>query len=383
MVLMVLAALLKFSDLAAFRISLGTWRTIPVWAEGALATTVPATELALGTAWLALPRWGRSARMAMIVLLVAWTGAFILETIFWGPPHCGCFGRLRDWYVLRQGAPWVIARNTLLLGGLVFGTDLYSVSQTPTVSRRSRGGAAVRSFTLIETVLVIALIGLLITLAIPSLTAARSQVKSVQALADLHTHAQMTAVYGTDYRDSFPCILNPAFTHTVVVLPGSGRRVAMPYFQQRFCWWIGVFDPYYNGDAFSPSFFEPNRHGSGRREPYYYSVSGLARPEYWNETSRTQTGQVSSMRLTDVLYPTRKGVFVAWGGTGSGGRRGRLATLSFEAAWCDGGARSTSADRLIQSVVDGEGPWGWPYSSDQIGDPITHTRDGVRGMDVR
>lgn len=378
------SALLKFSDLPAFLMALGTWRLVPGWAASLLTVMVPTAELTISGLWFGGGSIARLSRWFVIVLLILWTGAYIIETVFWGPPNCGCFGRLRDWYLLKHEAPWVIARNLTLVVMLVVGTDprRRAAGCPAPVREPQHAGLRESGFTLIETILVVALIGLLVTLGLPSLSTMRGRALSIRALSDLRSHAQTVATYGIDYKDSFPCILNPAYTHTVVVLPTTNLRESLPYFAQRFYWWVGLAEPYYNGDAMSPSFFAPRRHGSGRGEPYYYSVSCLARPEYWKLETRTPKGQIGPVRLGDVLYPSRKGLFVTWEGTSTSGRFSRSYSLP-EAAFCDGAAQVVRSDRLMPSVQDGEGPWGWPFAFDHIGDPITHTVNGVRGRDIR
>jgi len=88
------------------------------------------------------------------------------------------------------------------------------------------------------------------------------------------------------------------------------------------------------------------------------------------------------MKPGDVVLPSRKGVFVCWETTGVSGRSRRKYVL-LEVAVCSGSARVVKGEDLLAPVPFGEGPWGWPYSTEQGGDPVTHTLNGVRGVDVR
>lgn len=274
-------------------------------------------------------------------------------------------------------------RNLVLAGVLLVGVDpAWSGTRW---CRPATGESCARArpsgFTLIEVVLSIALLGLLISLALPSIARAKTKALSAVALTELRSHATVAAAYASDFKDSFICILDPAFTHTILVVPGTSRRERLAYFEQRFCWWYGLVG-YYGGDPGNQSFFAPRKDGPGRLAPYNYTVSGLARPEYWRRETRTPTGQIGPMHLGDVLFPTRKGLFANFDANGAR-RRALRDYKDLEASLCDGSALVTQGASLNAPVPNGEGPLGWPYVFDPFGDALIHTLDGVRGADLR
>jgi prepilin-type N-terminal cleavage/methylation domain-containing protein len=376
-----LSALLKFSDLSTFVSDLREWRLAPAWAVGPATILVPGLELTLAGLWFAAHGSGRYVRLCAVAMLVAWSGAYVIETIIWGPPKCGCFGRLREWYLLKQEAPWVIGRNLLLILMLLSGTELAKRSANRLESGRVPAPAAAPGFTLIETILVVALLGVLVALFAPALSGAKGRAYSARTLSDLRTHSQTIGAYAADFKESFPCIFDPKYTHTVVVLPDSGTRELFAYFDQRFYWWMGLAEGYYNGDLRSAAFYSPKR-GTGGGQPYYYSDTCLARPEYWNLSTRTPRGQIGPMRLSDVVLSGKKGVFASF--PNGAYQFSRLySSGNPEAAFCDGSCRVVRTSEFTSPVPDGDGPPGWPYACFFTGDPIMNTVNGVRGRDVR
>jgi hypothetical protein len=195
----------------------------------------------------------------------------------------------------------------------------------------------------------------------------------------------MTTVgaYAADYADSFPCICDPTSTHTV--LPTPGGPAVIGYFEARFMWWIGLYDAYYNGDFFCRSFYSPPLRGM-TGDVYWYSMSCVARPEYWNPATRRKTGQFGVVRVSETLFPSKKGIFVNWAPAfrGTGDFFGReLVTIGVETAMCDGSAAVLKSGSLNLPVPDGEGPFSWPYAQMNIGVAVIHTKDGVRGRDIK
>ena len=64
--------------------------------------------------------------------------------------------------------------------------------------------AVSRGFTLIEVLVVVAIIALLIAVLIPSLTRAREQTKQVACASNMHQHLNACIMYGQDYRGLLP-----------------------------------------------------------------------------------------------------------------------------------------------------------------------------------
>src|ERR1035437_7991931 len=89
-----------------------------------------------------------------------------------------------------------------------------------------------RGFTLIELLVVIAIIALLITILVPSLTAARQLALRANCKANLHAINIAFAVYTQDNADVFPCDTAPVSASPMYWLwMGRGWRWKVgPYF---------------------------------------------------------------------------------------------------------------------------------------------------------
>lgn len=383
MAILAAAGILKLLDLRAFQFALQDWHIIPKALSPAVSVVVPSLELIVAGSWLVGGR-RLQCRIAALVLLICWTAAYCAEAFLYGPPPCNCLGSVLAYHELKMEAPILISRNVGLLAMLLVATDqsgarkqAKQASSQPTPQATSRP----TGFTLLELLLVVVFVGLLLTMLMPSLSRIRGMGRSVQALSDLRSHGAIAAAYGVDFKDSFPCVLDPAYTHTLLRV--GGEQWLMPYFDVRAGWWFGLADSYYGGQMWHPSFF--SKRPNGGRAPYWYTLSGVATPEFWNHETRKPLGQFAAMAQPNVLYPSRKGIYVNWAGAGIPSVAAdsyMFRDFRVEIGFCDGSARAIKSTTFVQPINDGEGPLGWPYTRMYLGRPVIHTVNGIRGVDV-
>ena len=374
------AALLKLEDLPQFASDLKTWRIIPGSFVGPLTTIVPAIELIVSGAWL-LSLVGKPSRYAGILMLAACSVAFLTETLLFGAPKCGCLGKLAAWESIRDEVPWVISRNLILSLMLGVGAEFRGVRVVEGVDGRLACRARPsqpRAFTVLELLLVIVLVALLVALTLPSLGQVRTAAKSVRVLSDLKSHMSVAAAYAIDQRDFFPCIADPGATHFVA--DDGDTRELLPYFGMRVAWWKGL-SGYYNGAGLQRVFVSPK---TKNVYVYQYSDTCVARPEYWNLKTRTQEGQIGGTRLTEVVFPSKKGVYADWSSTlETAYYYGFDRPIPVESSLADGSAAVFQSNMLLLPVATGDGPNDWPRVFPGIPQPILFTIGGVAGRDVR
>lgn len=369
MMILLGAGVLKLLDLTEFARSLSSWSYLPNGSLVIVALAVPIGEVAASGLWFSRAAPRLACRLGL-GLLLAFTLVYAGHLALGHAPECRCFGKLSA-YANSRGAAWiVIARNAVLM--LLIAPGALARKGAPV--RRPAGAPA--AFTLIETILVVAIVGLLLTLVLPSLSGARDAARRAGHLSRLRQHATVFTNYGMDWDDYFPAPTDPDATYTVFY--PNGEVVPLGYFDVDWRWTVPM-APYYDDNALHPSFFPPDD-PAWYGTMYYYSCTFIADPRFWNPKTRTGPEQWRGTRGDEVLYPALKGLFfnmhdraeVPPPFTGAG------------AAFVDASAEFVKAERFRPWYPNGEGPWRariHPSMSLQ-GRWLIHTIDGVRGRDV-
>jgi type II secretory pathway pseudopilin PulG len=171
----------------------------------------------------------------------------------------------------------------------------------PVTDPMPTGTCAPRAFTLIETMLVIVLVTLLLTLSLPSIASARRSAVESRSIANLRSHAAVFQMYCADWRDLFPYFTDPAARYTT--LPNG---VSIEYFRATYYWHVALADGYYESRRSHDSFYPNSRVKGSRVTPYWYSQVLIADPRYWNPRSRTGPGQWRPVAQSEALFPAGK-----------------------------------------------------------------------------
>lgn len=386
MTVLVIAALGKLLDPGGFRASLDSWAFIPRAAHGPVSMGVPLLEIAIAASWfLGLHR----AAMAWLAagLIVSFTGLYAVHLAFSSPPDCHCLGLIVAFDRGRAFAENLLVRNGVLLGmlGVAGMLAIMRTRAVPVEPRPIRGasvnGVAAVGFTLIETLLVIALIGILIGLALPYLAGARDKAREVGALALIRGHGQILQTYTADYAGFFPVVGHPDRPTTI---RAGGREVELTYWHADFQWVYALADQYYDGRIGHPSFFPPGYKEGG--SPFKYTESYLAAPDFWAPESRTGRDQWRAVPAALTAYPSAKGVLTSWAARVP--VPGKPATYSSpdempqETAFADGSARTIVRRDFLPWMQTGEGHYPGRETT-PLGWPVLHTLNGAQGRDIQ
>lgn len=239
----------------------------------------------------------------------------------------------------------------------------------------SRQPRRVGGFSLIEMLIVMAIIAIVVSLSLPSLGAVRRRSQELKSLTNLRTHVAMHSLYTGDFAGTFLYATDPSATRTV--LRGGGHVVEIEYFMLRQAWSVPMADEYYGGDAAPDSirvpwkelYYPPFGH-------YLYGDVFFSRPEYWDpETRRADTSQWLPVRIDEVVFPSAKGLM--WERGDVPDSEGVFRTPpDVRVGLADGSATAVRYARLLSPY-----PYG-PSNASPGGTPVLHTRGGVRGRDV-
>lgn len=402
-----LSGLSKLLDLGEFARQIRAWGIFSEPLVAALVALVPAIETGTAGLWLiGIAR--RRVTLVLIGMVVSMTFVMAAVWLFHEPPsNCGCFGVLGEWLRVSTGFPAAMTRNAALLGALTMGLIVKDrrscpkhaeISLNAGVLRTTRGGCSNEGhgFTLIETVLVIALVGVLIVLLTPSLRGVRRAGDDAGAAAHLRSHASVFAMYASDHKQLLPNFFNPKADVFILRCPSRGIAIPVHYFEVSYSWGVGLADGYYEGNPAHPSFYSPAARGGrwsgGFLSSYQYACVFLADPDYWDpRRSRLEPEQLRAVRIDEVLFPSSKTLHVNRDRVARDGddarRIGRESPLlpDLQASFIDGHAEIMKGDRQNRDSMGcwrrgSTGPWGIHTFPNPH---LTHTLSGAHGRDIR
>jgi len=248
-----------------------------------------------------------------------------------------------------------------------------------------------RGFTLLELLLVIALVGILVTLLLPTLGLTRDRAMQTKAMSDLRQHAAVMGMYAGDWDDRFPFFAIPGATETVIRT--ERYTEAFSYFSSHSFWPVALVDRYYPGMAIDDEVFQSpyaSETSWSAWGAYAYSCSMIAAPEYWDQSTREGVNQLRPNRVSSVRYPGSKALLsfdpwrLSWPARQVLTRDGVLDRTTLIAT-VSGGVERETVGELGETVRSGDGRdpalghvdhlFGWEPSG-------MHTLRGVEGRDL-
>ncbi|MCA9287635.1 MAG: prepilin-type N-terminal cleavage/methylation domain-containing protein [Phycisphaerales bacterium] len=385
---LLVAAVAKLASLDAFARSLYSWDLLPPWSVPTLSLVIPVAEGIVAGLWF-LGEHRRLATQAYVALLAAFTIALGAHLALARPPSCHCFGLMLRFEASVADATWAIVRNGVLIA-LICGASLLQRGSTssagPTRAKLSaRRGTPRRAFTIIEILIGIALIAVLLSIVIPSMRGVRRGAQSAVSLTHLRQHATTLHLYSGDNAESFPFLTDPYASFTTFRTPSGTASVQ--FFELHLAWNFPLSAEYYGGDPFHESFRMPYAEFYGA-SAYYYADCFIARPEYWNPSTRVGPAQWSGTRQSDVLFPSLKGMvrerhswIVRDTGRSVQPGSGERPPEPVRFVRVDGASGAASTTGFLPVIPSGPGQ-SPPVSYLSYGLPIMHTLNGVRGRDV-
>ncbi|MCC7389784.1 MAG: prepilin-type N-terminal cleavage/methylation domain-containing protein [Phycisphaerales bacterium] len=229
-----------------------------------------------------------------------------------------------------------------------------------------------RAFSLIEVLVVVAIVGVLVGLAAPALHHARQQARRAVSLSNMRSHIAVFSEYEQSNSEYYPYFTDPAGP---IDLKYNGLEITCRYFDAHFRWSVALADGYYDGVAPHPSQLAPR---TAHICSYFYSATFLADPEYWRLEQRTGPEQWRAVRAFEVVYPSEKALFTEVVQTIPWSRSTLVEYVGL--GMVDGSANHWPRSQCTEPVLEGEGPWdGTALHHGVFG---MHTVGGVTGRDV-
>ncbi len=241
-----------------------------------------------------------------------------------------------------------------------------------------------RGFSLLEILIVVALVGVLIALAAPLLNDIRTRGRFTSTITNARSHATILTLYATDHKDTWPYFADPRAASSVIVYDHGQSSVEISYFRSGSFWRVALVDQYYDALWAHPSFRSALKSASTQRSiDYFYPCVFIGRPEYYNPATRTRPpDQLGPTRLSDVTFPADKALITDFAAEELPPIRGTswrvFATVDTSAGrWrleqLNGGMQSGDGQQTFNEQLGGH----WP------GDlfDLRHTLDGFRGRD--
>lgn len=238
------------------------------------------------------------------------------------------------------------------------------------------------AFTLIDTVLTVAIIALLVSIAIPTLSGVQDASLDTVSLSNLRTHAQMISIYADDHDGYYPYLTDPDAESTEI--SGAGKTVDEGFFWLSDFWYLGLTDAYYGSSLDRSLFGYPGPEGG---IVYLYSPTLFSRPRYWNPATRLGPSQWRPVRQAEAAYPSLKVGFTEfrpipeaipfWTQSGPsvhGARHGY--------GFLDGSARRPPVGSIAPQMLRGDNA---PRPHLRFGAGVVgqHTIDGINGRDFQ
>ncbi len=240
---------------------------------------------------------------------------------------------------------------------------------------RTAPGSAGHGFSLVELLVVIAVLTMLLGLLVPALRGARQQGRDVRASLIVGQIAQAILAYTTDFREILPYAASPGEPERGTIL--GGASIGQSYFSQSRYYGTLLVPHYFESAAeiqYTTEWGRAQARGPYWAMPRWLTHGAFSDPSYWHEGEPPRDlSLLAPQRIGTCAFPARKvllldlhkGLFFARAPSDVG----RTLTAMFDGS--AGWRRPTEAQL--------ENRMSRPFGGAPV--PFMSTPDGLRGID--
>lgn len=288
-----------------------------------------------------------------------------------------------------------VLRQTLATHGRVRSGRLCVKWSTPgPVGSRGK----VRSFTLIEVLVVLGVIAVLIALAVPGLVRTRQSARDLSDLIKVRQLGSLLAAYAGDFKDFPPVIFPPVFVNRQLNIPElqidyRGETLSGSWFSNAGMFHL-AFDPVVpttlvRATGAPKRMFKAHLHSGTTALISDFKLADVfyADPDFWTRDRQIGPTQWHPQTLSSVAFPSAKGmlwqtIVYTIPGHPEGVHGCCSSGVQTAILWADQSASLENMAKLLPGVTHS---WGYgstgPIPADAKGPPVYQTEFGVLGRD--
>jgi prepilin-type N-terminal cleavage/methylation domain-containing protein len=292
----------------------GSWR-VDADTLDVLVGVLVGVEATLGLLVIGAPR----SRLVVAIfsgILALFTIVLVILAIDPRAPKCGCFGS--SLAITRHETLFGVSRNLAMIFGLAWASSrLRTHGPSPATSKR-RLEPTTRGFTLIESLAVIVIIGVLLSLSFPSLAKARASARNASSKLMMRQLTAGLIMYAQNFRECFPYAGVRGDYWAARTFRGVRLDGGSDYFSDQSKFWPSIVVPEYAevpASKIELSGVRERLAEDGRPEwmiltRFYLTFTAFSAPESWTDDSPRSSSVFRPVAWHEMLFPSRKGVLI-------------------------------------------------------------------------